>query len=178
MNTLISLVYFMLPAYFANMAPVFAARLFPRFSAPVDFGLSWRNKRILGSNKTWRGVLFGMIAAIIIAFAQMLLEQHNIAMLSFVSYAKNWLELGLLLGFGALFGDSLKSFFKRRAGISPGTKFFPLDQIDFSIGALIFASIVYFPGWLESIAIVIISALGHMLLNYLGFLLKLKKDRI
>ena len=49
--TIISCLYFLLPAGFANMAPVFAKKInFLRY--PVDFGLKLRGRRIFGKNKT------------------------------------------------------------------------------------------------------------------------------
>ncbi len=50
-----SVIYFLLPAAFANMAPVIFKRV--NFLVyPVDFGLKFRGRRLLGENKTIRGV--------------------------------------------------------------------------------------------------------------------------
>jgi CDP-diglyceride synthetase len=43
-------------------------------------------------------------------------------------------------------GDAVKSFFKRRLGITPGKSWFPFDQLDFVLGAILFVSIIKFPG--------------------------------
>ena len=48
-----------------------------------------------------------------------------------------WFFIGLLLGSGALIGDAVKSFFKRKEGIKPGNRFIPWDQLDYSIGSLV-----------------------------------------
>ena len=48
--------------------------------------------------------------------------------------------IGFLLGFGALVGDALGSFLKRRLGIGRGKPAPFLDQLDFIIVALIFVS--------------------------------------
>jgi len=42
----------------------------------------------------------------------------------------------------------------------------PLDQIDFTIGALALGSFVFFPGWLNALIIISISAIGHILVNH------------
>jgi CDP-2,3-bis-(O-geranylgeranyl)-sn-glycerol synthase len=49
--------------------------------------------------------------------------------------------LGALLSSGALVGDALKSFLKRRLRIKPGETFFIFDQIDYILGALAFVSL-------------------------------------
>jgi CDP-2,3-bis-(O-geranylgeranyl)-sn-glycerol synthase len=82
-----------------------------------------------------------------------------------------------LLGFGALAGDSIKSFFKRRVGVKPGKRWFPFDQIDFVIGALAFASIVYFPGWKNALIILLISLAGHVLVNHSAYYLKIRGEK-
>ena len=97
--------YLMLPAYFANMAPVFFKKV-NFLNYPVDFGKKIKGKRILGSHKTFRGFFFGIILAIIVAYVQSLIS----AEVALVDYS-NWALIGFLLGFGALLGDSVKSFF-------------------------------------------------------------------
>ena len=46
--------YLMLPAYFANMAPVIVKRI-DFLAFPVDFSKTLGKKPILGKNKTFRG---------------------------------------------------------------------------------------------------------------------------
>lgn len=61
---------FFLPAYVANMSPVFAAKLVPRWSAPIDGGrLARDGKRLLGPGKTWRGLAGGAVAGALTAVA-------------------------------------------------------------------------------------------------------------
>ena len=43
------------------------------------------------------------------------------------------------LCFGALLGDVIESFFKRRVGKDRGQDWIPFDQLDFLVGALIFS---------------------------------------
>jgi len=50
----------MLPAYFANMAPVLVQKI-NLFAYPVDFNQKMNNKPIFGKNKTFRGFIFGII---------------------------------------------------------------------------------------------------------------------
>lgn len=164
---LVSLAYFMLPAYVANMAPVLSR--FVSWNVPLDFNFTFRKKRLFGSHKTVVGTLFGLVAAVLMAFIQF-------KFIGFVQHP-NWLLLGLLLGGGALFGDIFKSFVKRQLKIKPGKPWIPFDEIDFNVGALIFVSFVYFPGWLESTTIIIISALGHVAVNHAVFYLGIRSEK-
>ena len=97
--------YFMLPAYFANMAPVIVKNMFKKLAFPIDFNKKIKNEPIFGKNKTFRGLIFGVGFAIIIAYIQFLLFNNNIFNdLPLVDYS-NWLLIGFLMGFGAIFGD-------------------------------------------------------------------------
>lgn len=151
------LAYFMLPAYAANMAPVLG-RFFP-MNFPLDFNRNYAGQRVLGNHKTVVGTLLGLLAAFTIGYIQ---QETGRAM---------------LLGSGALLGDVVKSFVKRRLGIKPGKSFIPWDQIDFTIGALAMASLVYFPGWMESGMIITLSMLGHIGVNHLSFYAGIRKEK-
>lgn len=157
---MIEVFYAMVPVYLANMSPVLF-RWLPG-NAPMDFGLSVGGVRLLGDNKTWRGFVVGVLAAVLSSW-----------LLSFIWWPFSFspLKWGLFAGLGALLGDALKSLVKRRVGIAAGKPWIPFDQIDFTVGALALGSVVYFPGWLESAVVVIASALGHILMNRVGYAL-------
>jgi len=57
----------------------------------------------------------------------------------------NFVLLGALMGGGALTGDLVKSFIKRRLDIPPGRPWFPWDQLDWIMGAMLLSSFVYSP---------------------------------
>ncbi|MBI2134727.1 CDP-2,3-bis-(O-geranylgeranyl)-sn-glycerol synthase [Candidatus Woesearchaeota archaeon] len=175
-NIILQCFYFMLPVYFANMAPVIAKKInFLKF--PIDFGREIKNKPILGKNKTFRGLFFGVIFAIIISYIQYYLYKNGILFdLAMIDYS-SWLLLGFLMGFGAIFGDLVKSFFKRRLGYEPGKPFVPWDQTDFVIGALIFLfPIVKLP--IDKIMIIIIlSFILHIIVNHLAFYTGVRKEK-
>lgn len=166
---IIKLFYFILPIYFANMAPVFLGKL-NFFTTPIDFGIKWNKKRILGDHKTWKGLIGGTLAAMIIAFVQSSFTTG----LELYDYSQPLL-FGFLLGLGALIGDAIKSFFKRKINIKPGQPWIPFDQIDYSVGALLFVSPLYFVGWLNSFVIIFFSFLLHVLANHLGYYLGIRK---
>lgn len=173
-DLIISAVYLMIPAYFANMAPVFVKKL-NFLNYPIDFNKKINKKPILGSHKTWRGLFFGVIAGIIMAYTQFLLQRYAFfESISLVDYS-SWLAIGFLLGFGALFGDTIKSFFKRRFNAKPGKRFIPWDEIDYTVGSLFFLSIIYIPSWQIILAALIINLLFHIIANHVAYYLKLSK---
>ncbi len=174
---LLQAIYFFLPAYFANMAPVFAAKLMPSFSYPLDCYATRKGHRILGDHKTWRGLCAGIIIAVVVVIVQrMVLDTSFGFTLSIVPYHTiSPLLLGVLFGAGTLAGDAVKSFFKRRRGITSGQPWPVWDQLDFVIGALIFVALVYQPSFTIIIILLVISPLLHKATNIIGYWLGLKK---
>ena len=75
-----------------------------------------------------------------------------------VAVRETWLGLGLRFGIGAMAGDAVKSFFKRRADVPSGERWFPFDQIDFVVGALVLIWPVADLSWLDAVAILLVSA--------------------
>ncbi len=168
--------YLMLPAYFANMAPVIVKKI-NIFVFPIDFNKKINNQPVLGKNKTFRGLVFGIIFAIIIAYLQFLLYKIEIfRLISFIDY-QNWLLFGFLMSFGALIGDLIKSFFKRRLGIKPGEKFVPFDQTDFVVGALVFIIPVFDLTLKIFIVSLLLSFVLHIIVNHLAFYFKIRKEK-
>jgi len=162
----------MIPVYFANMAPVIVKNRFKKIAVPLDLG-----KGIFGNNKTYRGLIFGILFAIVIAYFQFLLYRFGVFKgLSFVDYS-NWLLLGALMGCGALFGDLVESFIKRRLNIGPGQRFIPWDQVDFVIGALVFVGFVVVLDWKKVLVIILVSVLGHILVNHAAYYLGVRKEK-
>ncbi|MBI2107611.1 CDP-archaeol synthase [Candidatus Woesearchaeota archaeon] len=169
--------YFMLPAYLSNMAPVFVKKIFNFMAVPLDFNKTMNGKPILGENKTFRGVFFGTLFGILIAFLQYYLYQYGFYRnLSFFDYS-NWLLFGFLMGFGAIISDSIKSFFKRRAGVKPGDKFMPFDQVDFVIGGLVFIMPVFSLTWAIFLTSLLLSFLLHILSVHVAFYLHIRDEK-
>lgn len=174
---LLKCIWFVLPAYaaniFASLSPKFGLK---KLSFPLDFGKKFMGKPLLGKNKTFRGFIFGLIAALFISFLQHLLYKNNFFFkISIFDYSKNFLLLGFLLGFGAMFGDAFGAFIKRRLGIPPGGKCLVIDQLPFIIFSLIFASFLYkitFEMWTVTL---IVTFFLHILSNQIAFYLKIKK---
>ena len=161
------------------MAPVFAARLFPRLDTPVDLGVSFRGRRVLGAHKTFRGLVAGAVAGAATFTAQGALATH-LPFLSGLSLihleGAGVLAGGTLLGVGALLGDLVKSFFKRQAGIDPGRPWVPWDQIDWILGTLAAARVLTPLPLGMVVAAVVLGLALHLLVKGVGYLLGINDD--
>ena len=172
--------WLMLPGIFANMTPVLIKPWFKWMAVPVDCGLTFRGKPALGANKTVRGFVFGILVAMIATGFQTCLfcQYQGIRDISLINYGEHhFLLTGFLIGFGVLFGDSFKSFFKRRTGRKPGERFFPYDQLDSVIGALVFILFVYIPTWQVVAMLIGMSLFFHILIRNIGYYIGINKSR-
>ncbi|MBW2999309.1 CDP-2,3-bis-(O-geranylgeranyl)-sn-glycerol synthase [Candidatus Woesearchaeota archaeon] len=169
-------IYFMVPAYFANMAPVVTKNIFKKLAIPVDFNKKLGGKPIFGSHKTIRGLIMATIFGIIFFQIQKWLYVIPFFQkISLINYSEYSILLGFLLGFGAIIGDLVESFFKRRVNRKPGSPWIPFDQLDYTIGALLFASIVYLPSWQVIVAAIIINFFLHIIANHITYYLGITK---
>lgn len=173
MNDYVAAVLFFLPAGLSNLIPVLANHVpgLQRWTTPLDFGKTWRGRRLLGDNKTWRGLVCGTLTGGLTAVIVSRLNANTV-----VTIAPFW--IGCLLGFGALLGDAIESYFKRLRGLHPGASWFPFDQLDFIIGGLLLVyPFVRLPVW-AMVTILIAYFLLHLLLSYIGYVLRLKRTPI
>lgn len=173
--------WFFGPAGLSNLAAFASGKipLLKRYNQPVDGGLKFRGKRILGSHKTIRGFIAGIIAGILCVLFEVLLYSQFafIRDIVFIDYTIiNTVLLGFLLGFGALAGDAAKSFFKRQRNISPGKSWVPFDQIDYIVGGIFFSALyIQLDLWYYFLLFVLFLLL-HPAHTFLGYLLKLKNE--
>ena len=153
-------IYFMLPAYLAN-----ASALAFGGGKPLDFGRNFTDgRRIFGDGVTWRGTLIGTGIGTLIGLTQGLISGNIF----------QGILLGLFLGGGALIGDACGSFVKRRIKIKRGRPTPFLDQLDFVIGALVFASIIVVIPINMILLILIISVVLHLSANIIAYLIGIK----
>lgn len=175
-------IWFLFPAAVANAIPVFAAAIpmLKKFDAPIDAGKMWRGYELLGPHKTWRGIITGIIAATFVLWIQQLLVEH----FAWARYIVGTIDythlpvllLGPLFAIGALGGDAVKSFLKRRRDIPSGGTWVPFDQLDYVIGGVIVSLLFVILTPLQYIWIFIIWFLMHLLATRIGYELGLKKD--
>lgn len=171
--------YALLPAFAANMAPVVATRLnfAPRLARPLDGGMKLWGEALFGEGKTWRGFAVGVSAAMFIGIAQYFLWHFNIVRLySIINYsAVDPVTFGFLGGTGALGGDLIKSFFKRRFHLSSGSPWPVFDQLDFILGY--FGATYFFVGWQMPVFLMALALtlVFHPLVNIIAYALSIKK---
>jgi CDP-2,3-bis-(O-geranylgeranyl)-sn-glycerol synthase len=175
-QSVLQILYFFLPAYLANMSPVLARPWFCALAIPIDGGRTLWGKPILGSHKTWRGLLAGVIAGVLAYEFQRWLHGAGVARdLAMIDYTLHPVLPGLLMGLGAGVGDAVKSFFKRRIDIKPGASWPVFDQLDFVVGAYLFVLPVFAPPlWLTMAALPII-LLGNIASEVAGYWLGFKE---
>lgn len=171
-------IWVFLPAGIANMTPIFAAHLpiLKRWEAPLDFGLSCQGKRLLGPNKTIRGLLSGLVAGGLFALLQSTVQQSYANEIGITNSVLMTFVFGASLGFGALMGDAIESFFKRQKNISSGKSWFPFDQTDYIIGGCIPLLAWSQLNFSQYVMIFAVYFGLHLLVSYIGYVLKLKKS--
>ena len=154
-NWFVGTVLFFLPAYFANATPVLL-----HGGGPLDGGRVWRDgNRVLGDHKTVWGTLSGIAIGTIVGVAQ-----------------GNFLQ-GLLFATGAIGGDLLFAFIKRRLGIPPGKPLILWDQVGFIMMAILFGSLVEVrPTLQQDIAMILTTIPVHYITNLLAWGLNWKKN--
>lgn len=170
---LIQSLWFMLPAAVANMTPVFLARfnVLPFLGQPIS-------KKYFGSHKTWRGILGGIMLGLVTVQLQWYFEPQLPSSLLLFGYRAHGLFqsfiLGFLLSFGILGMDMVKSFFKRKRGIAPGSKWFPFDSLD-SWGALLMGFLMFIPPLHHILTILIGGPIALVIANVFGYFFRLKR---
>ena len=183
-SSALSVLWLLLPAYVAN-----AFATLPRGRGPpMDFGRIWRRdgRRILGPSKTWSGFFAGGFGAMPIGLLEawlILLAPPNLQLVPrFASTVLAAVPVVAILTFGAMIGDALGSFIKRRMGWESGRRALFLDQLPLVLVPLAFGFAFYpalfvsvFASW-EAVLWLLVYTLGlHAAFNWIGYWLGLKK---
>jgi CDP-2,3-bis-(O-geranylgeranyl)-sn-glycerol synthase len=151
-TTILQAFWIVIPVYIANASAVVVGG-----GTPIDFKKNWSDgRRILGDGKTWKGLFagtfIGMTAGFGLVVGARYLNANGYSYLGFTDFEGFPLMIPILfsLCFGALVGDLVESFFKRRIGKDRGQDWIPFDQLDFLIGALVssflMSELLYFSG--------------------------------
>ena len=175
--------WFLLPAALANVTPIFSAVVpgLRRWQTPLDGGRTYRGKALLGSHKTWRGLLSGLIVAGVVFGLQRYAVGHlgwAHTLADDINYAALPLILGPLFGLGALGGDAIESFFKRQADVESGKSWVPFDQLDYIIGGVLVTLPFVILRPAQYLWIFVVWFIGHLAASYAGWLLGLKDSPI
>jgi len=156
--------YYIFPAYCANGAPVLFGG-----GRSIDGGRKFRDGNpVFGSHKTVRGFVSGLVIGTFVGWVQ---ETYGLS----VGLPQGSTVLGFTLSLGALLGDLLGSFIKRRMNLEPGEHLPLSDQLDFVLVALLFSLPVQPPNPTYAVIIVVLTAPIHYMVNVMAYLLKLKK---
>ncbi len=150
---------FIFPAYSANAVPVVFGG-----GMPLDFGKTFKDGRpIFGPHKTFRGFFAGLIIGTLVGVGE-----------SFVFEGYHPF-LGFVLSLGALIGDLVGAFLKRRLGFSPGALFPVVDQVDFALFAVLFSLPIAPPTIGMLLVILVVTIPIHLLTNFLAYLVHAKE---
>jgi len=172
--------WFFLPAYVANPAAVLFGG-----GAPIDGGRVLADGgRLFGNGKTWRGFAGGVSAGVLVGVIQWGISLAVGSEWSWGAFPSGLVPI-VILPVGALLGDLLGSYVKRRAGRPRGAKTPGLDWYDFYLGAFVLLVIAdygfFFAHYIRGDAIygflfvTIITPGLHRVVNVIGFKLG-KKD--
>ncbi|PSP55282.1 hypothetical protein BRC82_06355 [Halobacteriales archaeon QS_1_67_19] len=166
----------MLPAYVPNNAAVLAGG-----GRPIDGGRTWNGRRLLGDGKTWRGTAAGIAAGAALALALNAVAPAVSGLLG-VELPTFPLAAAVALAAGAMLGDIVASFLKRRTGRERGAAFPGLDQLDFVVFALLLAFLAA-PDWFGAVftapvlvVVVVATPLLHLGTNGIAYALGLKDE--
>ncbi|MFH1056946.1 MAG: CDP-2,3-bis-(O-geranylgeranyl)-sn-glycerol synthase [Candidatus Micrarchaeota archaeon] len=165
------LLLLVIPAYVSNAVPVIFGG-----GAKIDLGKKFFDgKRILGDSKTIRGFVSGVLAGTLVG----MVLAYSLSYLPWLSAGEK-IFLAFLVSLGAMAGDLLGSFIKRRFGLPPGSQYFLLDQLLFVVTALAFAVFAQpkilelLNGW-EVLYLLVLTYFLHLFFNWLAHKLMLKK---
>jgi CDP-2,3-bis-(O-geranylgeranyl)-sn-glycerol synthase len=170
--SLISALWIMLPAYLPNsVAAVLGG------GRAIDGGRVFSDgRRIFGDGKTWRGLFSGIIAGIAIGIIQIKARDAT----GLLMLPELTLPVVILLAAGALLGDLVKSFFKRRLNKEQGAEWLLADQYDFVLGAFSMLLLFQYEWVITTITplillwILLITPLLHRVVNIIGYLTGVK----
>ncbi|MEM1644809.1 MAG: CDP-2,3-bis-(O-geranylgeranyl)-sn-glycerol synthase [Ignisphaera sp.] len=170
LKEVLTLVWLVLPAYVANGSPVVGAKILDKVGFkrhPVDMGkLFIDGRRIFGDNKTWEGLVIGIVSGILVGFIQSYLCCHSL----------EYIVRGVALSIGAMTGDLLGAFIKRRLGIKSGDPLPIVDQTLFLFVALTLAYALNTVNITLSQLLVLtaITIFLHVATNFVSYKLRLK----
>jgi CDP-2,3-bis-(O-geranylgeranyl)-sn-glycerol synthase len=173
----LNVVYFLLPAYIANLSGLTLGG-----TTPVDGGKNFIDgRRLIGNGVTWKGLIFGTIVGTLVGLIQGFILISFFSK-TFIDYSQGFVILdiysGILIGFllsiGALLGDGVGSFIKRRLNIDRGKPAPLLDQLDFYIGAILLVSLVVKLNPTFIAVGAIITLILHLLTNSIAYFIGMK----
>ncbi|MFB6207474.1 MAG: CDP-2,3-bis-(O-geranylgeranyl)-sn-glycerol synthase [Haloglomus sp.] len=184
LGTVLGALWAMLPAYVPNNAAVLFGG-----GRPLDGGRNLGERRILGDGKTWRGTVAGIGAGVLVAGLLNVVRERASDAVGLPTAGDPAETLpsfppraALVLPAGAMLGDTLASFLKRRTGRERGAAFPLVDQLDFVTVAVTLTALLV-PDWFEEtftparlLVVTVVTPALHLLANGAAYLLGLKDE--
>jgi CDP-2,3-bis-(O-geranylgeranyl)-sn-glycerol synthase len=168
-GALFTALWIMIPAYAPNPIAVVVGG-----GTPIDLGNRCRDgRRVLGDGKTYRGFFGGILGGILVGL--LLIEIQGI-----LGFSIHTPLSVVLLATGALIGDLVKSFFKRRLNKERGEEWLIADQYDLVAGAFAMVALFDLPWLIAHVSlavglwIIIATPLLHRGANIIGYLAGMK----
>ncbi len=146
MKYIVTLLMFGCPVLLAGISHMVVVKtgLFGFLTIPLDFKKTFRNKRIFGDNKTFRGIIVMVLFSFLYCYILELLIQNHPGMdaynlLLFNRYP-SWFY-GILYGLSYTLSELPNSFYKRQINLPPGERGnhlnIVIDQVDSVIGCFV-----------------------------------------
>ena len=160
----------------------FKSRHSRRVAWPLDGGLTFRGRPLLGANKSVRGFVV-MIPATSAAFALMASLADTAALGLWPLPTAGYAALGGLAALGFMAGELPNSFIKRQLDVAPGAGAstcgawicqFIADRLDSGIGMLLALSLAVPTPWLTWLFVLLAGPLLHWGFSVLMFQLGIK----
>jgi len=176
-----------------NASPVILAAIFHMFivkmnyfswmTYPLDHHKMYNGKPVFGPNKTYRGLVVMIVAAVFFSFIYSILLTKNVNLQEYdllhITTA-NFVFYGVLFGFGYVIGELPNSFHKRQAGVAAGKAntvvMHIIDQVDSVFTVMLL--LVFFSSftWMHFGIGVFFYGFIHIAINYLLYLVGLRKE--
>lgn len=182
---ILKILIFAIPVTFAAILHMVAVRfnLFSSLKIPLDFGKSYKGRRIFGDSKTYRGVVLMMLLSILGVYFLKLLcylfpEVDALNIMRFHQFPGFF--YGTLFGLGYTLAELPNSFLKRQKGIpegKPGNILnILLDQLDSVAGCLLLLFPFCDMTW-SFVGYGFLVFLGlHLFFNFLLYLVGVRKN--
>jgi len=170
----------------------------PRWNVPIDAGRTFDGFRIMGDNKTWRGVIVmttfgGLFGALVGLFGGNWAQISGINPLPYDRIGFGNSAWGLALGYGLVnlvfglayvAGELPNSLIKRRLGVPPGKTpwggrgllFLLIDQADSTLAVLLTAVLIFGLSWRTFVVGMLSLTLLHFVVNVVLYVTRVRKN--
>lgn len=164
--------WLIVPAYVANASAPLA-----RGKIRMDGGRTLRGQPLFGPGKTLEGFLFAVFVGIVVGLLEILAYPYvsPITAAKSITLPQPTVVSVFMISLGAMVGDLAGSVIKRQSGIPRGEPAPLLDQLDFVVGAFIFAYPFIDLRLAAVVLVIAFTPLVHLMANLIGYKIGAKK---